>query len=84
MLCVMKPLRRSTLRLRNDLVRAAMTSHGIGSKEQLAEELGVGRATVMRAFAGGTPGPALIAGIRLRLGLDLDDFLEVIPDRKTA
>lgn len=84
MLEPMKPIRPATLRLRAEVIRTAMASHGISSQEQLAEEIGVGRATVVRAFAGDAPGSALIAGIRLRLGLDLNDFLEVIPARKAA
>jgi transcriptional regulator with XRE-family HTH domain len=76
----------ATLRLRIDVLRAAMASHGVKSQDQLAREINVGRATVVRAFSGRTaPGDALIAGLRLRLGLSLDEFVEVIPaTRKTA
>lgn len=84
----MTTLRRAaSLRLNADAVRAAMASHGITSQEQLAEETGVGRATVVRAMSGRQPpGDALLAGLRLRLGLSLDDLAEVIPPprRKAA
>ncbi|MBO9556728.1 helix-turn-helix transcriptional regulator [Cellulomonas sp.] len=78
----MTALPPATLRLRTDVLRAAMASHGVRTQEQLAQEIGVGRATVVRGFSGRkAPGDALIAGLRLRLGLSLDDFVEVVPAR---
>ena len=72
-----------TLRLRTDAIKGAMAVHGITSQEELANILGVGRATVIRAFSGGRPGDALIAGLRLRLNLPLDLIVEAVPAAKT-
>lgn len=75
--------RAATLRLNSETVRAAMRSHGITSQEQLADEIGVGRATVVRAMNGrAAPGGALLAGLALRLGLSLDDLAEVVKPRR--
>ncbi len=60
-----------------------MARRGLRTQEQLAQEIGVGRATVVRAFSGRTPpGDAVIAGLRLRLGLSLDQIVEVVPDAR--
>lgn len=64
-----------------------MRSHAIPSQERLAEEIGVGRATVVRAMSGRTsPSGAVLAGLRLRLGLSLDELAEAVPPgkRKTS
>lgn len=60
-----------------------MVEHGITSREQLAQEIGVGRATVVRAFSRrSAPGEALLAGLRLRLGIPLDQIVDVVPARR--
>lgn len=60
-----------------------MAARGITSQEQLAEVLGIGRATVIRAFAGThSPGGSLIAGLQLRLGLPLDLIVEAVPAKR--
>jgi|GEM_PF-1270924 len=75
--------RAATLRLNVETVRGAMRSHGITSQEQLADEIGVGRATVVRAMTRrSAPGDALLAGLAVRLGLSLDDLAQVVAPRK--
>lgn len=76
--------RAATLRLNVDVVKSAMRSHGITSQEQLADEVNVGRATVVRAMTRrAAPGDALLAGLALRLGLTLNDLCEVVtPPRR--
>lgn len=57
-----------------------MTAHGIATQAQLAAELGLGRATVVRAMSRRTaPGEALMAGLSIRLGMRLDELAEVVP-----
>jgi len=60
-----------------------MAAHGITSQDQLAEEITVGRATVVRAMSGRyPPGDGLLAGLSLRLGLSLDELCVVVNPRK--
>lgn len=83
----MAPLTRpATLRLNADVVRNRMRSLGITSQERLADEISVGRATVVRAMSGRTaPGDALLAGLALRLGVSLNELAVVVdPEARTA
>lgn len=79
--------RPASLRLNSEVIREAMRSQGIPSQERLAEEIGVGRATVVRALSGRTsPSGTVLAGLRLRLDLSLDELAEAVPPpaRKSA
>lgn len=78
-MAVMSTPRPPRLRLNTETVRVAMRSHGIASQQQLAEELGIGRATVVRAMTGrSAPGDVLLAGLAVRLGLSLNELATVV------
>jgi len=67
------------LRLNTDVVRAGMDAKGLTSLDQLADLIGLSRATVVRVMGGHlSPSPAFIAGLRIRLDIPFELALKAI------
>ncbi|WP_139794597.1 helix-turn-helix domain-containing protein [Prescottella equi] len=64
-------------KLRVEPIRGAMASRGVTSYDELAELLGLSRATVIRIMCGKqNPTQPFTAGIHVRLSLPYDLFLD--------